>query len=719
MPARPHRTSPTPVSTQVDRYLLVCLYLMLITGFGTVAATGQLDGISVVAVTAALIWRGYLLLTHSTLTLHEKWTTRLAIGFGLFYLADVFLISRSFLTATVHLVLLGLVVKIFSPLRDRDYVLLALLSFAMVLAASVLTVDSAFFITFSLFLLMAVGTFVLLQMRRAAASAGNLAPVPNPVSAQHGLSRSLALATPAILLMILCGAAGIFFVLPRVAAGYAGGYTSGNDLSTGFSDEVRLGRIGEIQQSDAVVMHVQFEGNASPPWREIKWRGVALSSFNGTSWSIKKGQFLAPKLPDGRFLVALLPLSRANLLRYQVSTEPLNSNVFFLAEQPVTLAGAYGLVSLDAGGAVYDLDRERPVSEYKGESSALQFREPAPGEESNYPPEILNTYLQLPDLDPRIVGLAREITSGLSTEHDRAVALENHLRTHYGYTLKLPATAPRDPLANFLFERKQGHCEYFASAMAVMLRSVGIPSRVVNGFRGGEFNDVSGKYLIRARDAHSWVEAYFPGQGWISFDPTPASLGESEGKWNRLALYLDAMTSFWREWIVNYDFSHQKSLGEDGIRKTRTWIAQLRQRIARPYASLLHGARAAGNMATGATMSWTRAAAGFVGLVLLLDNANRMRRWSRQIFWKRTAAKAPQQAASLWYERMTKAVGQRGWRKAPGQTPVEFVEEISDAGVKQSVGRFTRHYERARFAGSTEDAQRLPELYEEITTHSR
>jgi len=97
------------------------------------------------------------------------------------------------------------------------------------------------------------------------------------------------------------------------------------------------------------------------------------------------------------------------------------------------------------------------------------------------------------------------------------------LRHHYRYTLHLPTTAPKDPLANFLFERKEGHCEYFASAMAVMLRSLAIPSRVVNGFRGGEFNDLNGQYVVRASDAHSWVEAYFPGHGWVGFDPTPAS----------------------------------------------------------------------------------------------------------------------------------------------------------------------------------------------------
>jgi len=710
-----------PSSTPVDRYLLVCLYLMVMTGFGTLAATGQLDIASVIFVSAALLWRGYLLLIHKNLVLPERWNTRLALGFVLFYLVDVFLGSRSFLTATVHLVMCGLVVKIFSPLRDRDYVLLASLSFAMVLAASVLTVDSTFFLALCVFLLMAVGTSILLQMHRAAAQATQRAPGQE----SHGLERQLALslggAAPVILLFILGGAAGIFFVLPRVSGGYAGAYSTGTDISTGFSNEVRLGSIGEIQQSDAVVMHVQME-SGSVASQEFKWRGVALSSFNGATWFSRDERIVARRLADGRYLTSpSLPATRDNLLRYRVVLEPLSSNLFFLAEQPATVSGNYSLVAFDKGGAVFDMDREHPIGVYEGESDATR---PTPAElrasAGTYPAEIPRIYLQLPDVDPRIVQMAQEVTRKAGNNYDKAVALENHLRSHYGYTLRLPVTTPKDPLANFLFERKQGHCEYFASAMAVMLRSIGIPSRVVNGFRGGEFNDFSGKYLIRARDAHSWVEAYFPGEGWISFDPTPAgSVVPSHGGWNRIVLYLDAMTSFWREWIVNYDFAHQRSLGEDGARRGRLLLEHLRQRIVQPYARLLNAARAAHGRASRLSTAWVPAAAGLACLFLLLANATRLRRWSQRLSWARRSTKAPQIAATLWYERMTKALGRRGWHKTPEQTAAEFVEDIPDAAVRESVDNFTRHYERARFAASTEDAERLPELYEEITTDSR
>ena len=126
------------------------------------------------------------------------------------------------------------------------------------------------------------------------------------------------------------------------------------------------------------------------------------------------------------------------------------------------------------------------------------------------------------------------MTAGAETPAQRARAIEGHLRQDYGYTLELLSKPVDDPLAYFLFVRKKGHCEYFASSMAVMLRTLGIPARVVNGFRGGEYNDLTGSYIVREKDAHSWVEAYFPEYGWVTFDPTPAGqAGSTATRWSR------------------------------------------------------------------------------------------------------------------------------------------------------------------------------------------
>jgi len=707
-------------STPVDRYLLVCLYLMVMTGFGTLAATGQLDLASVLFVTAALAWRGYLLLIHDNPVIPESWNTRLALGFVLFYLVDVLLVSRSFLNATVHLVMFGLVVKIFSPLRDRDYVLLSALSFAMVLAASALTVDSAFFIMFCIFLLMAVATFLLLQMHRAAAQATLLPVGQDTPELEWRLGVSLGAITPAILLLILAGASGIFFLLPRISSGYAGAYGSGSDFSTGFSNEVHLGGIGEIQQSQAVVMHVRMQSGFIP--MELRWRGVALNAFDGTTWSNAHENRQARRLPDGRFLVTQQPpADERNLLRYRVLLEPLSSNVFFLADRPFAVSGNYSAVGIDTGGAVVDLDRDHPIAMYEGESDTTRLPFAAPLASNPIDgTEVSQAYLQLPVLDPRIVQMARDATSTGGSDYEKALLLQHHLSSHYGYTLHLPAKVPKDPLANFLFERKEGHCEYFASSMAVMLRSLGIPSRVVNGFRGGELNDLNGQYVVRASDAHSWVEAYFPERGWVSFDPTPvSSLPQRHGGWNRVSQYLDAMTSFWREWVVNYDFAHQRSLGEEGARRGRALVENLRRKVVAPYQSLLRAAHRVGDHATHTSTTWAAIAAALASLLLLLANAKSLRVWSERLMWRRHPSAAPRQAAALWYMRMTTVLDKKGWRKADEQTAAEFVEQIPDTRVRQSVNRFTQHYERARFAESTEDAELLPELYAKVTADAR
>ena len=207
------------------------------------------------------------------------------------------------------------------------------------------------------------------------------------------------------------------------------------------------------------------------------------------------------------------------------------------------------------------------------------------------PTSLALRYLQLPQLDPRIPELAGQVTASAATVYDKAAAIQQYLMTRYGYTLQLPRSLPRDPVANFLFVRRQGHCEYFASAMAIMLRTQGTPARIVNGFRGGEFNDLTGSYLIRGRDAHSWVEAYIPGFGWTTFDPTPAGPGVVPARWNRLQLYLDAAAEFWREWVVNYDATQQRSLEETAGQGTRAWWQQQRAWLRTQYAALL--ARAA------------------------------------------------------------------------------------------------------------------------------
>jgi len=716
-----------PLSQAINKYFDLSVYLLVLMGFGTLASTGVLDWPAILLVGSALAVRGYILAERRRIVFSERWTTPLTIAYFIFYAGDYFLLSRSFLTATVHLVLFAVVVRTFSLRRDRDYTTLAILAFLMVLASAVLTVDSVFLFFFAGFTLMAVATFVLMEMRRSGRAASFQARHSQDAHEHRHLAFSLARMTPALVLMILAGAAVVFFLLPRMSAGYLGGYSFGTDISSGFSDRVQLGQIGQIQQSDAVVMHIQIDGDQHGQ-HALHWRGVALANFDGKNWSNPQATYVIQRQADG-FTIPFFSQGLATpsavstrtalakaptFIHYRVLMEPIGTNVFFLAPWARRVKGAYRALQIDSGGAVSDMDTQRAVSIYEADSD---ISSPAPEQlraAKDIPPQFAVSYLQFPPLDSRISRLAAQITASASNNYDKAVALERYLQSHYGYTLQLPRSPVADPLANFLFERKQGHCEYFASSMAVMLRTLRIPSRVVNGFRSDEFNDLTGNYVVRAKDAHSWVEAYFPGYGWITFDPTPGGTVGSPQGWGRAMLYLDAATSFWREWVISYDSSHQYILGRSVVSGTRGSWERARMWARLRYARLMGLARKSQRAVEHSPRGWLGVSVAVAVLLLVVANAARIARMIRTGRLRAHPERSPDQAAVMWYERMSRYLARRGVQKTTTQTAQEFVRAIEDGRLRTQVARFTDAYESARFGNSPDDALRLPELYGEV-----
>lgn len=704
----------------IERYFNVALYLLVLCGFGSLASTGGLDLPAVVLVGLALALRGGQLLTRREFVIPERWTTILTLIYVFIYFADYFFLSRGFLAASVHLVLFLLVVRLFSLQRTRDHYLLAALSFLMVLAAAVLTVGSVFLLSFAAFLLVAVVTFVLMEMRHSVAAEHTLAQDPHLASPTRHMVYGLLAIAPALMLMIMAGSFLIFFFLPRVSSRYLSAYTPTSDVSTGFTDRVQLGRIGQIQQSSAVVMHIEIQNDLQGAY-DLKWRGVALSAFDGRVWSNSYDQTQVRPAGDGSYRLAPLVDPRdasvvvGRSIRYRVLMEPVGTNVFFLAERPQSLTGNFRQVSTDAGGAVYNLDADHPINRYEAVSQLPETDIDELRLAANTAPVGMDGYLKLPPLDIRISKLAEEITAPAPSNYDKAIALERYLSTRFGYTLELPRTLPQDPLANFLFERKKGHCEYFASSMAVMLRSLRIPSRIVTGFRGGEYNDLTGQYVVRASDAHSWVEAYFPGSGWISFDPTPAGSLPTRTGWSRMQLYVDAAASFWREWIINYDVSHQRTLGKDAASSSRQFFDEARRWIGRQHRAMLRSARRAHDHFTNFPVRWLSGIVVFAAVLITLLNLRRLVSGLRDRSLRAHPERAPRESAALWYDRMVGRMARLGWRKSPSQTPLDFVAAIQEAALQKKVARFTRAYESARFGKSVDNAQSLPELFQDIT----
>jgi protein-glutamine gamma-glutamyltransferase len=765
-PRAPGLGAPAPAGApaEIEHLFQVSLLLLIVTGFGTLASTGKLDFLSLLCVTGVLLVRAVLLLRDAHLAIPRRLASWLAVLYPLIFLFDFFFFSgRDFVTPTVHLVLFGLCVKLFNVERDRDYVYLAVLAFLMVLSAAVLTVDSAFLAAFALFLVLAVFWFMAMELRRSALTAPNAAALVIPglrkrrraVSPLHRLAGSLTRTTVVMVAAIAATGTVLFFAMPRIGGGYVSRRIPSDVLSVGYSDNVELGIIGRIQQSSEVVAHVHIEDDTTGD-REIRLRGAVLTQFNGRRWTNppRESDLLSQSYGRVFQLTAHAPqLQRREELRlargpqlvrlkYRVLLEPLNTNVIFTVPTAQALEGPFRQIGVDKDLTFHNLDPDHSVTLYEGISDAsvpvptalarlgtekskdpLLPKEGRRGpprsnqsaEPASYPPDFAERYLQLPDrLDPRIPELAREITATEPTPYLRALAIEHYLSGRYTYTLQLPSRLPEDPVADFLFSRRRGHCEYFASSMALLLRSVGIPSRIVNGFRGGQFNQLNASYIVRARDAHSWVEGFIPGAGWVTFDPTPGGeRAAAASLWSRWQLYLDASQEFWREWIVNYDTGHQQALSVAAARQGRNRAAELRLWFERRYRAMLEEARRFHRATTHSPQHLLRRMRAWLGLLFVIGiGMGALLAYER---WRAASPRlSPRSAASILYLRMNGRLARRGYARPPGQTPSEFAAGIPEPELRGAVVRFTAAYERARFGDCHGEAAQLPNLLAEV-----
>ena len=165
--------------------------------------------------------------------------------------------------------------------------------------------------------------------------------------------------------------------------------------------------------------------------------------------------------------------------------------------------------------------------------------------------------LQVPKGIEKVKQLALGITAGINNDALKAIAIERYLRENYIYTLS--TSAPPEgvsPIEDFLFNSRKGYCEHYATAMIMMLRSIGIPSRIVTGFYGGEMNSYGGYMIVRQSNAHSWVEALI-NKKWLRFDPTPAVAAERP---SAIVMYLDMLKMQWNRYIVSYSSYDQREI---------------------------------------------------------------------------------------------------------------------------------------------------------------
>jgi transglutaminase-like putative cysteine protease len=675
--------------------LRICTYLLVIDGLAVLALAGFIEP----------PWWPFLGLMLAGSWFQEALRARvpwllprahlLALLAAGFFLLDFVYLAESVLDGFVHLLLFALFFKLYTRRTLRDTRDVLLLAFFMLVAASALTVSVGYLFILVVFLLVGTAAFLLHHVvheaERHAADRG-AALVESRVMAGPSLLGLAAVAA----LVSLAFTFAFFFVIPRVGQATLPLRARIGQMMAGFSERAELGVFGVIQTDVTVAMRVHFpEGPAVPEALDgLRWRGVAFDHWNGREWIVSQhDRRLVPRGPGG---IVALAHSRGSgpVVTQEVFLEPIGTEVLFAAPRLLGVVLSAGPLWVDALEAV-----TAPVARARSHYRAVSELESLAGRGGAGARELVPAerwrYLQLPSLSPRIPALARELARGSRDPLVAALRLEDHLRTAYRYSLDLRRSPGTDPLEDFLFVSRSGNCEFFATSLAVMLRTLGIPTRLVNGFQRGEWNPYGRYFLVRQRDAHSWVEAHIAGRGWVTLDPSPRA--EVDAAWGSSAAfqYLDALRMRWHRYIVNWSLGDQLRASWAVQQRAREWRRSLFVGVGFPG-----GRRGAGI-----------AAATALGLALLVQ------------LWRRglpaPGARLRRTVALPAYERMLKRLGRLGLAPGPGETAREFAGRVAERlpHARAPVGELTLAYEGARFGGRAvgpEEAERLWRLAEEL-----
>jgi protein-glutamine gamma-glutamyltransferase len=647
-----------------------------------------------------------------------------------FYLVVDVIRGESVLVAGAHFLLVVLVNKLFNRSTSKDYQQAYVISFLLLVVSTTLNTDLSYAVCFSLFALFITWALSLLHLRReieenyllkhGEGGQSEKVEVERILHSRRVVSRAFLLGTSGIWVATLLGAALIFFLFPRIGFGLFISQKRGGIALAGFQERVELGHHGTIRDNPSVVMRVVLPQDA--PGGKLRWRGAVFDHYQNGVWSHGEdtgGRTEPLVATDGLYRINHAPgLSwetgsgaiRSGLLRQEIYLEPLDSTVIFAADRPVAIESQRsGLGPLSSFaprrgimGEIHRLRSQASGLRYVAYSYVHPVAAAVLRRSGRIDDPRWSRYLQLPTQLPRRIGdLARRIAADRPTVFDQVQAVLDHLRRNYRYTLKLTHDPRYEPVDEFLFVTRRGHCEYFASSMTLLLRHLGIHSRSVNGFAGGEWNRF-GRYLaVRQGDAHAWVEVLFEDVGWVTFDPTPASpvpgtdaLGLTSG----LRQALDTLRLRWFRHVVEYDLRQQVSI------------------FLRLQRAFHHSGVSKSRLLQKRTLLGLGAAAALVVAAILLWKKYRPLRAPLLARFRQRSAPP---AASILYARLLGLLARAGQIKPIGVTPQEFAEGLARQGFAASklVERFTRCYYEVRYGEqplSESVRQELRSLLEQV-----
>lgn len=716
-------------------------------GFTALLLTGEFSE-ALLAVCYALTGLAYLLQRRGIRTPDIFWNGLTLIAFGV----TVYLARQSLLDAAIYFFMYLLIAKLFTLRRPSDARWVYLVVFFQMVGAAVLTTSLNFALVFTGYVALMSGSLILFTLYKEQERARNtlLAP-PGLVKAQavargshatedeesersalRGVARVAALGSVVILICSVIG----FALVPRLSTqklfqGY--GKPPEKPSTTAFDEAIEFGSFGTISLDTAVAMYVRpvdMDKLDRPSY--LRLRGVALDTFDGRSWKRTTTPFpmtLRPAFapftrkfyPEVRNYVIIQPPGVTNYLFGDTFPEsirlpqeisylfdPLSNSAWLPTMLPKDLqytvtSRVERLESREDPGDTSSGEVRDWISEARRFASRAGFRM-ARSRRAAVAEHYLDKCLAVPETlnANRIRALAQEWVGTADTPFRKARAIEERFRTTYGYTLEQKARG--NFIEDFLFNVKEGHCEYFATSMAVMLRTLGIPTRVVNGYYSTEWNNIGHAFTVRQRDAHSWVEVYLGDDyGWMTFDPTPPSgVGRSVAENSPLMIIshlFDAVKVRWYRYVIDYNYRDQIGVIRGAIRAHQSLTQAL------------------GSIQIHFFGSGSRILADSFGLSVLLGGLVLVpfgllaAAW---LLWRlirgagRNRKRRAAETAIRFYRDIVRQLARRGFTRLPGQTPREFAAGVTAAEPDlQAFAEVTELYYATRFRGINPSPQDL------------
>jgi len=653
------------------------------------------------------------------------WTTAVVVGL-LIQVARA-LVDAPTLGLAIEFAAFLQISRLFTRRTAVDYQQIAVLAFVHLVAATVLSTSLSYGVMFVGFVVATPWMLALSHLRREIE--GNYMPSSNATpEAQTGLARVLAsrrvvgprflIGTAFLSVPLFAMTLSIFVVVPRVGKGFLSFQREGGQRVAGFGNEVELGGFGVIRDDPTVVVRVTPElMNEKAQRVSLRLRGTSFDHYDGRRWT--RTQAVMERLRSASydlFQIARAPV-RGRDEAYQIVLEHLDEPVVFLPEGTVALqvparverGERYQRKLMTGAGLDLRYDADGVGLMYTAYVAPDADSQPV----SSLIRETAAKYLQLPRGHERIADLAKQIAGDATSPAIAAQRVQRWLNGGtFRYTLEQPNVGNKPPLEAFLFDAKAGHCEYFSSAMAIMLRTLGIPTRNVTGFVGGRFNPYGRYYALRQGDAHSWVEVYIEGQGWMTYDPTPPSrsaVGPRIGMWSDVNALIDAMRMRWMTTVVGYDLRTQVGL----LRQIGRWIA-----AHQPDTSGIGDGDSDDDKDT--LKTWlSRAGRTLAVLAAVLIAAAAFWVVQRRRARSGPVLKAEQAIVVRLYRDLERALRKHGQPRDAAVTPLEHARLLAERGAPYSddVALVTRRYMEARYgdrALSTAEVQALKDAVSRI-----